>query len=105
MVRVSGTHDTAIDRRQGSRWTIRVRPFHVVGASIADAFLSMYIFESTCMIQVRAQGGGELVTVPQPILDGAKRMQKEVTRGLGSALVGPGLLRRLASAEPRCRDW
>jgi ribulose-5-phosphate 4-epimerase/fuculose-1-phosphate aldolase len=32
-----------------------------VGASIADAFLSMYIFESACQIQLAAQaGGGEL---------------------------------------------
>ncbi|MEO8671108.1 MAG: class II aldolase/adducin family protein [Tahibacter sp.] len=75
-----------------------------VGATIADAFLSMYIFESTCMIQVRAQGGGELVSVPQPILDGARMMQKEVTRGLGSGLVWPGLLRRLDRIDPGFRD-
>ncbi len=43
-----------------------------VGQSIADAFLAMYFFEACCMIQIRAQaGGGELIRVPQPILDGA----------------------------------
>ena len=30
-----------------------------VGKSIADAFLALYIFEATCMIQVRAQNGGD----------------------------------------------
>jgi ribulose-5-phosphate 4-epimerase/fuculose-1-phosphate aldolase len=35
-----------------------------VGATIADAFFSMYTFEASCMIQVRAQsGGGELINV------------------------------------------
>ena len=29
-----------------------------VGQSVADAFVSMYFFEATCMIQVRAQAGG-----------------------------------------------
>ncbi|MEP6881594.1 MAG: class II aldolase/adducin family protein, partial [Dokdonella sp.] len=41
-----------------------------VGASIADAFLSMYIFETTCQIQIAAQAGGELTTVDPRILDG-----------------------------------
>ncbi|MEP6823444.1 MAG: class II aldolase/adducin family protein, partial [Ramlibacter sp.] len=31
-----------------------------VGKTIADAFLSMYIFENTCRIQIDAQGGGDL---------------------------------------------
>ncbi len=31
-----------------------------VGRTIADAFLSMYVFESACQIQVSAQAGGEL---------------------------------------------
>jgi hypothetical protein len=32
----------------------------------------MYFFENACMIQVRAQGGGELIPIAQPILDGAR---------------------------------
>src|SRR5258706_5577396 len=32
--------------------------------TIADAFLFMYLFEATCMVQVRAQsGGGELIPI------------------------------------------
>src|SRR6476619_8357956 len=42
-----------------------------VGSSIADAFLLMYLFESACTIQLRAQSGGsELIPIPQPVLDG-----------------------------------
>jgi ribulose-5-phosphate 4-epimerase/fuculose-1-phosphate aldolase len=28
-----------------------------VGESVADAFMAMYLFETSCMIQVRAEGG------------------------------------------------
>jgi ribulose-5-phosphate 4-epimerase/fuculose-1-phosphate aldolase len=71
-----------------------------VGGSIADAFLSMYVFEATCVIQVRAQAGGELVTVAQPIVDGIQKAAAQVTRGLGANLVWPGLLRRLDRRNP-----
>ncbi|MBL8515614.1 MAG: class II aldolase/adducin family protein [Betaproteobacteria bacterium] len=72
-----------------------------VGESIADAFLFMYIFETTCTIQVRAQsGGGKLIPVPQPILDGAKAQAKAVTKGLGGQLAWPGLLRKLDRLDP-----
>jgi len=67
-----------------------------VGETIPDTFLSMYVFESTCTIQVRAMAGGsELTPIPQPILDGARQQVKVVTRGLGGNLAWPGLLRKL----------
>ena len=67
-----------------------------VGETIADAFLLMYLFESACAIQVRAQaGGGELIPIPQPIIDGAQKQAKLVTKGLGGHLAWPGLLRKL----------
>jgi ribulose-5-phosphate 4-epimerase/fuculose-1-phosphate aldolase len=72
-----------------------------VGPSPADAFLQMYIFEAACTIQVRAQsGGGELIQIPSPILDGIRAAASQVTRGLGGALVWPGLLRRLDRENP-----
>ncbi|MFP6562039.1 class II aldolase/adducin family protein [Paraburkholderia sp. B3] len=73
-----------------------------VGKSAADAFVAMYFFEASCMIQVRAQaGGGALRSIPQPILAGIKRQIVEVTRGMSpGALVWPGLLRRLDRANP-----
>jgi ribulose-5-phosphate 4-epimerase/fuculose-1-phosphate aldolase len=67
-----------------------------VGRTIADAFLNMYIFEAACTIQIRAQaGGGELVRIPQAVIDGAKQQAKSVTKSQGGMLAWPGLLRRL----------
>ncbi len=67
-----------------------------LGKTVADAFLNMYIFESACMIQIRAQsGGGELVRIPETIIRGAQQQAKSVTKAQGGMLAWPGLLRRL----------
>ncbi len=67
-----------------------------VGKTVADAFVNMYVFEAACTIQVRAQaGGGELIMIPQPIIDGAQQQAKAATKSLGGMLAWPGLLRRL----------
>jgi ribulose-5-phosphate 4-epimerase/fuculose-1-phosphate aldolase len=72
-----------------------------VGASVADAFLSMYLFETVCTIQVRAQaGGGPLVQVHPEIVATARQQAAAVTRGLGAQLTWPGLLRRLERRWP-----
>lgn len=74
-------------------------------ATIPDAFLSMYLFEAACMIQVRAQaGGGELIQIPAPILAGIQAQAKAVTKGLGGALTWPGLLRKLDRLDASFRD-
>lgn len=76
-----------------------------LGNTIADAFLQMYIFEAACMIQVRAQaGGGELIPIAKPILDGIQKQVQMVTRGLGGALAWPGLLRKLDRVNPGYKD-
>ncbi len=73
--------------------------------TVADAFLFMYVFEAACMIQVRAQaGGGELIPVAQPILDGVMAAASQVTRGMGGLLAWPGLLRKLDRVNPGYRD-
>lgn len=75
-----------------------------LGKTIADAFVNMYIFEAACMIQVRAQaGGGELVRVPQSIIDGAQQQAKTVTKSQGGMLAWPALLRRLDRIDPTYR--
>jgi ribulose-5-phosphate 4-epimerase/fuculose-1-phosphate aldolase len=75
------------------------------GSSPADAFLHMYILESACAIQLRAQSGGqELIRIPEPILAGIRTAAREVTRGLGSSLAWPGLLRKLDRASPGYRE-
>lgn len=71
------------------------------GPSVADAFVSMYLLEACCAIQIRAQaGGGDLLTVPQAIIDTAQAQAAAVSRGLGAQLVWPGLLRRLDRLDP-----
>jgi ribulose-5-phosphate 4-epimerase/fuculose-1-phosphate aldolase len=72
-----------------------------VGATVAEAFQAMYLFETVCMIQVRAQaGGGPLVHIAPEIIATARQQAREVTRGLGANLVWPGLLRRLDRRLP-----
>lgn len=72
-----------------------------VGPSIADAFLSMYIFEAACAIQIRAQaGGGDLISIPAQLIAGARAQAATVTRSMGGKLPWPGLLRMLDRADP-----
>ena len=76
-----------------------------VGSSIADAFLSMYVFETTCQIQLAAQsGGGELVRVDPRIVDGVAESMRRQTEGLGGAFVWPALLRKLERVDPAYRS-
>jgi len=75
-----------------------------LGATIADAFLAMYVFEASCAIQVRAMAGasgaagvmaGDLIAIDPRIIAGAAEQAKQVTKSLGAGLVWPGLMRRL----------
>lgn len=71
-----------------------------VGKSMADTFLAMYLFESACNIQIRAQAGGaglrsDLIEIDPRIIAGASAQSKQVTKGLGGSLIWPGLLRKL----------
>jgi ribulose-5-phosphate 4-epimerase/fuculose-1-phosphate aldolase len=72
-----------------------------VGDTVADAFQAMYLFETVCNIQVRAlAGGGELIPVHPEIIATARQQAAQVTRGMGSSLIWPGLLRRLDRTYP-----
>jgi len=72
-----------------------------VADSIPDAFLYMYLFEATCMIQLRAQAGGsDLIPVDSRIVAGAKAQAKQVMKGVGGALAWPALLRKLDRVNP-----
>ncbi|MDQ2927354.1 MAG: class II aldolase/adducin family protein [Caldimonas sp.] len=80
-----------------------------VGRTVADAFTSMYFFEATCAVQLRAQAagtlaGGDLIEVHPDIVRGAAEQVRLATRGGGAgALVWPGLLRRLDRTEDSWR--
>ena len=67
-----------------------------VGRSVAEAFVAMYFFETSCMIQVRAQSGGpHLNRISDAIVDGAEEQWERVTHGAGGGLAWPALLRKL----------
>lgn len=71
-----------------------------VGKTIADAFLAMYFFESTCQIQLSAQAGGELTQVNPLIVQGVAQALRVQTAGLGGAFVWPALLRKTERMDP-----
>lgn len=75
------------------------------GKSAAEAFLSMYIFERACRIQILTQSGGaELHLVPDQIIGLTAKQMSAVTVGQGAALAWPGLLRKLDRIDPTFRD-
>ncbi|KWR86288.1 MULTISPECIES: class II aldolase/adducin family protein [Pseudomonas] len=76
--------------------------------TVADAFLGMFTLQRACEAQIMAQsGGGELIRIPQQILDGARAMVAGVmktSQGMGGSLAWPALLRKLDLQNPGYRD-
>jgi ribulose-5-phosphate 4-epimerase/fuculose-1-phosphate aldolase len=70
-----------------------------VGATIADAFLAMYLFESACQIQVAAQAGGSLTLIDESVRATADADARAQTGGIGGRFVWPALLRKLERAN------
>jgi ribulose-5-phosphate 4-epimerase/fuculose-1-phosphate aldolase len=76
-----------------------------IGKTAAEAFLSMYILERACRIQILAQSGGaELHRVAEPIIGLTAKQMSAVTVGQGAELTWPGLLRKLDQIDPTYRD-
>lgn len=76
-----------------------------LGKTPAQAFLSMYILESACRIQILAQSGGAtLLPVPPQIVAGVAAQLDAVTVGQGAQLAWPGLLRKLDRTDPSYRE-
>jgi ribulose-5-phosphate 4-epimerase/fuculose-1-phosphate aldolase len=72
-----------------------------IGKSVAEAFLSMYILERACRIQILAQSGGtELLSLPDTTVNLVAAQLSAVTVGQGAALAWPGLLRKLDRLDP-----
>lgn len=77
----------------------------VVGGNVADAFLSMYVLETACQIQLAAQSGGsELIHIGQAIIDDSARTLAAVTKGMFGGIAWPALLRRLDRKDPSFRE-
>jgi hypothetical protein len=65
----------------------------------------MYNLQRACEIQLLAQSGGRgLVDVDRRIIGGVKANIAAVTKGMGSELVWPGLLRKLDRDNPGYAD-
>lgn len=76
-----------------------------VGRSAAEAFLSMYILERACEIQILAQSANaELVPVADALLTRVGAQLKVVTVGQGAEFAWPGLLRKLDRIDPSYRE-
>ncbi len=76
-----------------------------VGKTAAEAFLSMYILERACHIQILAQSGAStLLPVSENILGKVAAQLSAVTVGQGAQLAWPGLLRKLDRIDPSYRQ-
>ncbi|ADG11424.1 class II aldolase/adducin family protein [Caulobacter segnis] len=71
----------------------------VAGASVAEAFTTMYFLERACQMQVAAQAGGPL-RIPQEHVQDVVEGQASGLSGVANTLVWPGLLRRLDRLNP-----
>jgi ribulose-5-phosphate 4-epimerase/fuculose-1-phosphate aldolase len=77
-----------------------------VGRTISDAFLAMYSLQRACEIQLLAQAGGsaQLINIPQKVLDTVPEFLRLVTRGAGSGIVWPALLRKMDRLDAGYRE-
>jgi len=93
------------DLGDNSFFMLRNHGLITVAGNVPDAFLLMYIFEATCMIQLRAQaGGGELIPIDPRIIATAQQQAATVTQGAAGALAWPALLRKLDRIDPSYRN-
>jgi ribulose-5-phosphate 4-epimerase/fuculose-1-phosphate aldolase len=73
-----------------------------VGGSIAQAFVLMYMLETSCTIQIRAQGTGRPIHQPDLKAVAATAVMSQRPNGMAYAdtLAWPPLLRKLDRANP-----
>ena len=76
-----------------------------VGKTAADAFLSMFLLERACRIQILAQsGGGKLIPISNEVLQQVAAQEEVVVTGGPGRLVWPGLLRKLDRLNTNYQD-
>src|SRR5256884_2363060 len=68
-----------------SHMILRNHGLLTVGRTAAETFLSMFLLERACKIQILAQAGGELVRISEPIVRLVEAQVKVVTVGQGAA--------------------
>jgi len=88
-----------------SNMILRNHGLLTIGKTAAEAFLSMYMLERACRIQILSQaGGGTLLQVPDAILHSVAAQLGAVTVGQGAQLTWPGLLRKLDRMDSSFRE-
>ena len=76
-----------------------------VGPTVADAFLSMFLLERACRIQILAQSGGvKLVPIDETIFAQIPAQEAVVTQGGGGQIGLAGLLRKLDRMGANLQD-
>lgn len=76
-----------------------------IGKTVPDAFLMMFTLQRACQIQILAQGhGAELLPISEAVLATVPGFVKAVTRGAGSALSWPPLLRKMDRLDASYRN-
>lgn len=74
------------------------------GRSVGDAFLAMFMLQRACEVQVMAEaGGGELIEIPQAILDGIGAHVRQTLGNSGSDRVWPAVMRKMERLDPSFR--
>lgn len=92
------------DLGEATHFMLRNHGLLTVGSSIAEAFWSMYLFETACQIQISAQAGGELLEINPEVLEGVDAALKKMGTASPALLAWPALLRRLDRLLPGYRD-
>lgn len=78
-----------------------------VGRTVSDAFMMMFSLQRACEIQIMAQAAGgnsQLINIPDAVLATVPEYMKQVTRGAGTGLVWPALLRKMDRVDPGYRE-
>jgi len=104
-IALSGDEKPRLVRDLGDRdfLILRNHGLLTVGTSVAAAWLAMYMLDSACAIQLRAQAGGAaLVHQPPSIVDLNQQGWRTVARD--GAVAWPALLRKLDRLDPAWRD-
>jgi ribulose-5-phosphate 4-epimerase/fuculose-1-phosphate aldolase len=93
------------DLGNNSNMILRNHGLLTLGKTAAEAFLSMYMLERACRIQILSlAGGGTLLPVAEPILQSVAAQLEAVTVGQGAQLTWPGLLRKLDRMDSSFRE-
>ena len=75
-----------------------------VGASVADAFQTIYFLERACAIQVAAQSGGAALNIPADDVQALVTRQVSSFGDIADRLLWPAMLRKLDRIDPGYRS-